>query len=149
MRLSSKYVSGFGVILLLLVGFFIEGTSLLINPLYFLLLQMTDSLPNPFPSFIFGFTIITVGIIFYWLLFAPERIMGHQLEFEASPDLSTFRIIKRTSGEPTNKEIEIPETAYCSTCGKNVFKPYRCQKCGQLLCGSHYLPGDHQCKEES
>ncbi|MHA2346796.1 MAG: AN1-type zinc finger protein, partial [Candidatus Hodarchaeales archaeon] len=104
--------------------------------------------PDAIPIFILGISISSVGIFFYLLLFSPERIKGYQLEYEAAPDLSTFKVVKRISGEPTNKEVDIPAIAYCSACGNQIHNPFRCQRCGQLLCGKHYLHGDHKCREE-
>ena len=129
MRLSTKYVFGFGALGIL-----------------FLSPGLVDF--GEFSFLILGLGIMVTGIIFYYLLFAKETIRGHNLEFEVSPDLTYFEIAKRHSGEQTNKEVTIPETAFCAACGNEVYKPFRCQTCGQLLCGKHYLRGDHKCVEE-
>ena len=148
MELSTKYISGFGVLVAILILFSYIGTLDEIELITFLILAYFDSPPNPIPIFILGASISIIGVFFFLLLFSPERIKGFQLEYEAAPDLSTFKVVKRISGEPTNKELEIPSVAYCSACGNQIHNPFRCQRCGQLLCGKHYLHGDHQCKEE-
>ena len=134
MRLSTKYISGMGFITTLFVYWLFFSSDLL---------DFGD-----FGFLILGIGITFVGIVFFFLLFAKEKIRAHNLEFEASPDLTHFEISKRYSGEKTNKEVTIPETAFCAACGNEVYKPFRCQTCGQLLCGKHYLRGDHKCAEE-
>ncbi|MHA1512796.1 MAG: AN1-type zinc finger protein [Candidatus Hodarchaeales archaeon] len=129
MRLSTKYVFGMGAL-----------GILFLSPVFTEL--------GEYSFIVLGFGIMIVGISFYYLLFAKETIRGYNLEFEVSPDLTHFEITKRHSGEKTNKEVIIPETAFCAACGNEVYKPFRCQTCGQLLCGKHYLRGDHRCVEE-
>jgi hypothetical protein len=147
MRLSSKYVTGFGIVFSILFIFFIFDSSPKIDVIDYFFLIFLNQTPSPLPYLFFGIIMTLVGIMFYYLLFSPETIKGHQLEFEASPDLTTFRVVKRVTGKSTNTEVEVPDTGYCSACGKQIHKPFRCQTCGQILCGTHYLPGDHQCKE--
>ncbi len=129
MRLSTKYVFGLGALGVL-----------------FLSPELIDF--REYSFLILGIGITIAEITFYYLLFAKETIRGHNLEFEVSPDLTHFEITKRHSGEKTNKEVVIPETAFCASCGNEVYKPFRCQTCGQLLCGKHYLHGDHRCVED-
>jgi hypothetical protein len=129
MRLSTKYIFGLGG----LAALFFSSDFINLG-VYTYLIQ--------------GIGILIVGITFSYLLFAKETIRGYNLEFEASPDLTHFEIVKRHSGEKTNVEVTIPETAFCSACGNEVYKPFRCQTCGQLLCGKHYLRGDHRCVED-
>lgn len=148
MKLSTKFISGFGALAVTLVFFTLLGTLEETDELVFLIQVIFDSPPNPFPIIILGLCVSLIGVYFYLLLFSPERIKGYQLEYEAAPDLSTFKVVKRISGEPTNKEVEIPAIAYCSACGKQIHNPFRCQRCGQLLCSNHYLHGDHNCKED-
>ncbi|MHA1443367.1 MAG: AN1-type zinc finger protein, partial [Candidatus Hodarchaeales archaeon] len=126
MRLSTKYVFGMGAL-----------GILFLSPVFTEL--------GEYSFIVLGFGIMIVGISFYYLLFAKEIIRGYNLEFEVSPDLTHFEITKRHSGEKTNKEVIMPETAFCAACGNEVYKPFRCQTCGQLLCGKHYLRGDHRC----
>ena len=101
-----------------------------------------------FTFFIQGIGIMITGLFFLYLLFSKETIRGYNLEFEASPDLKYFEIKNRHSGIRSNQEVEIPDTAFCAACGNKVYKPFRCQACGQLLCGKHYLRGDHKCVED-
>ena len=129
-RLSTKYIFGLGAV-----------TVLFISP------EFIDL--GEYVYLLIGIGIMITGITFFYLLFAKETIRGHNLEFEASPDLTYFELTKRHSGEKTNKEVVIPETAFCASCGNEVFKPFRCQTCGQLLCGKHYLRGDHKCVESN
>lgn len=129
MRLSTKYIYGLGAL-----GILFLSPELIDFGDYFFL--------------VIGFGVMIAGITFYYLLFAKETIRGHNLEFEVSPDLTHFEIGTRHSGEKTNKEVTIPESAFCAACGNEVYKPFRCQTCGQLLCGKHYLHGEHRCVEE-
>ena len=141
MNLNSKYISGLVIIVVTSVGLF--------SPIGMILgsLILNDSALIAFPYLVVGITTIGVGILFLILLFSPERIRGFQAEYEASPDLTHFTVVKTF---PTNRPEfpEIPEVGYCSACGKKVFKPFQCAKCGQILCGKHYLPGSHTCVEE-
>ena len=130
MRLSTKYIFGMGALGIL-----------------FFSSEFIDL--REYTPFVLGIGIFLVGITFYYLLFAKETIRAHNLEFEASPDLTHFEIVKRHSGVETNLEITIPETAFCAACGNEVYKPFRCQTCGQLLCGKHYLKGDHRCEQKT
>lgn len=57
-----------------------------------------------------------------------------------SPDL------KITAVEDHTKPKEIPEYGSCCYCGKEVYRPFLCNDCGQLVCGKHVLPGDHECR---
>lgn len=132
MYLHNKYLIGFGIL-----G--ISGLSLLFFG------------PALFPQFDAGeyytlLGIVTIGVsIFYaFLLFAPERIRGYKAEYEATPDLTEFRVVK-TLSKPGPTPAEIPEVAYCGTCGKRIHKPFHCSLCGQFLCGKHYLKGEHAC----
>ena len=102
MRLSTKYIFGMGALGVL----FFSPNFIDFGEFSFLIL---------------GFGTMIAGITFYYLLFAKETIRGHNLEFIASPDLSHFEISKRHSGEKTNKEVIIPETAFCAACGGLLF----------------------------
>jgi hypothetical protein len=146
MRLSTKFLSGFTTISVLYLILFFGDFSSSISPISYYLALLLDLPPNPFFYFVFGVVIAIVGIFFYYLLFIPEKIKGHKMEFEVSPDLTSFQVVKEKK-EPTIIQKEVPEIAHCSACGKKIHKPFRCNACGQLLCGSHYLPGDHQCTE--
>ena len=141
MRLSTKFLSGFAVISFLYLTFFFGEIYSSIDPMLFL-----DMNPFAIFYFVFGVVIAITGIFFYYLMFIPEKIKGHKLEFEVSPDLTSFRVVEEKK-KTQSIEKETPETAYCSACGKKIYQPFRCHSCGQLLCGSHYLPGDHQCTE--
>ncbi len=154
MQLAEKYFVGFSILAVSWIIFFIEGTitnvdMVMIGFIFFLDLP-SEQIPslmsfflNPVVLIIIGFVTLGIGVLFYVLLFSPEKIKGVSMDFEAAPDLSTFRIIHKDDA----KSDEIPETAFCSACGQKIYKPFRCQKCKQLLCGKHYLPGDHVCKE--
>ncbi len=141
MNLNSKYVTGLVVIVVASIGLFsplgfIFGYQLLGDTAYF-----------AFPYLILGIITITIGVIFLVLLFAPERIRGFQAEYEASPDLTQFKVVK-TYPKRGPELPKVPEVGFCSACGKKVFKPFQCSRCGQVLCGKHYLPGSHTCIEE-
>lgn len=133
MNLNSKYLIGFSVITVLSFGFFLSSLIFYIHPSFRLLTL--------------GIITTITGMIFIALLFSPERIKGYQAEYEASPDLTNFKVVK-VYPDKVQKRPEIPEVAFCSTCGKKIHKPFYCARCGQILCGSHYLPGSHTCKEE-
>ncbi len=144
MDLSTKYLYGSGFI----AGLWIFVSVFSIDTVFLPTLSF-DSLFftfDPVPFFVIGFSIMAMGIYFYILLFTKERIKGLNLEFEASPDLKTFKVVKDHSSNSLLKK-EIPESAFCGACGKEVHGPFRCAACGQLLCAKHILAGDHQCKE--
>jgi len=140
MDLSSKYLIGFSIILILSFFTSFPLLILLFNSSVFL-----DFLVNPWTTIVLGIVVSGVGILYYILLFSPERIKGIRGTYEASPDLSTFRIVEMKG--KSIKTAEIPDKAYCSVCGKQIFKPYLCSRCGQLLCAQHYSYGNHQCLE--
>ncbi len=145
MNLHSKFITGFVVIgVISLISFFLMPSSPLI--LYFIY----DFSPLFLGTLltIFGISIFVIGIIFYILLYSPERIKGIQAEYEISPDLTKFKAIPYSQKASKISNEEIPEKGFCSSCGKEVYKPFRCAKCGQILCGKHFLPGEHSCKEE-
>ncbi|WP_455141512.1 hypothetical protein [Candidatus Hodarchaeum mangrovi] len=140
MDLSTKYLIGFLIILTLSLV-----TSFPILVLLFNSSVLLDIFVNPWTTIILGVIISSVGIFYYILLFSPERIKGIRGTYEASPDLSTFRIVEMKG--QSIKTTEIPNMAFCSVCGKQIFKPYLCSRCGQLLCAQHYSYGNHQCLE--
>ncbi|MFC1454960.1 AN1-type zinc finger domain-containing protein [Candidatus Undinarchaeota archaeon] len=45
---------------------------------------------------------------------------------------------------PTKKDT--PLSGICNGCGKNAPMPFRCRYCGELFCGEHRLPEDHNCQ---
>ena len=47
--------------------------------------------------------------------------------------------------EPAKKAA--PLSGACTDCGKNVSLPFRCKYCGELFCGEHRLPEDHNCQD--
>ncbi|MFW9778393.1 MAG: hypothetical protein ACFFE8_06015 [Candidatus Heimdallarchaeota archaeon] len=135
MYLHTKFLAGLGFLISVGIGSFILGPFFL-------------------PQFgrgefyvLLGVSIIGVGIFYSYLLFASERIRGFQAEYETKPDLTEFRVVK-TYNRPNPSLEEIPEIAYCGSCGNQVHKPFRCNLCGQYLCGKHYLKGDHICINE-
>ncbi|MFX1508021.1 MAG: AN1-type zinc finger domain-containing protein [Promethearchaeota archaeon] len=142
MNLNSKYVTGLIVILVAGIGLF-SPIGIIFGSLI-----LDDSVLNAFPYLILGVVTIAVGIMFLVLLFSPERIRGFQAEYEASPDLTHFKVVK-TFPKRGPELPEVPEVGYCSACGKKVFKPFQCAKCGQILCGKHYLSGSHDCRGEA
>jgi hypothetical protein len=99
----------------------------------------------PLWYFLIGISTVIVGTAFYILLFSPERVKGFQAEYEISPDLTKFEVVKSFS--PNKTQDPVPEMAFCSVCGKEIYKPYKCARCGMILCGSHYLQGSHSCSE--
>ncbi|UCG03199.1 MAG: hypothetical protein JSW11_04255 [Candidatus Heimdallarchaeota archaeon] len=142
MNLNSKYVTGLLVIVVASIGLF-SPIGMIFGSLI-----LDDSALFAFPYLVLGVVTIVVGILFLILLFSPERIRGFKAEYEASPDLTHFTVVK-TFPKRGPELPEIPEVGYCSACGKKVFKPFQCSTCGQILCGKHYLPGSHTCIEES
>ena len=153
MYLSTKYLIGAGFLAstwIIIYSLVLDFSYLLENPTssYLILLIYLNARDDPLPLILIGMAIMFVGTYFYVLLFTKERIRGLNLEFEASPDLKTFRVVKDHSSDRKLKE-DIPSTAHCSACGREIHGPFRCGVCGQLLCASHILPGDHQCKEET
>ncbi|MFX0183925.1 MAG: hypothetical protein ACFE95_12650 [Candidatus Hodarchaeota archaeon] len=134
MNLNSKYL--FGLIVLVIIG----GTLFFFDPF------VTLKLPDGLYYIGFGVFATIIGIIFYILLFSPERIKGYQAEYEASPDLTRFTVVRTFKPDLPDKS-SIPETAFCSACGKQIYNPFLCSKCGQLLCGEHYIHGAHNCTE--
>lgn len=141
MNLNSKYVTGLVVIIVAGIGLFspigIISGYLILGDIAFI----------AFPYLMLGIITTTIGVIFLILLFSPERIRGFQAEYEASPDLTEFKVVK-TFAKRGPEFPKIPEVGFCSACGKKVYKPFQCSKCGQILCGKHYLPGSHTCTEE-
>lgn len=131
MNLNSKFLLGF--IVILSIGFFVSIVVLNIS--------------TGFGLVILGISSTIIGLSFVTLLFSPDRIKGYQADYEASPDLTEFKVVK-TYPERVPEPPKIPEVAYCSTCGKKIYKPFYCSICGQILCGTHYLSGSHKCKEE-
>ena len=98
-----------------------------------------------FSYLLYGFVTVVVGnLSFYWL-FSAERIKGIKGEYEVKPDLSEFKIVKM---EKSEKPEKMPEVAFCGACGKEIHNPFYCGKCGQFLCGEHYLTGGHNCREK-
>jgi predicted nucleic acid binding AN1-type Zn finger protein len=134
MNLNSKYFAG--LILLVIIG----GIFFFFDPFV--------SLNLPIGLYYIGFGVLAtiIGIIFYILLFSPERIKGYQAEYEVSPDLTKFTVVRSLKHDLPSKSA-VPEIAYCSACGKQIYKPFHCSKCGQLLCGEHYIHGAHNCTE--
>ncbi|MFX0209743.1 MAG: hypothetical protein ACFFDT_27425 [Candidatus Hodarchaeota archaeon] len=134
MNLNSKYLTG--LIVLVVIG----GILVFIDPIYFL------NLPIGLDYIGYGILATVIGIMYYILLFSPERIKGYQAEYEASPDLKTFKVVK-TFDQNLPVKSTIPDVAFCSACGKQIHRPFLCTQCGQLLCGEHYLHGAHNCTE--
>lgn len=132
MNLNSKYLAGLSIILIISIGF--------------LLIQVIFDVSPALRLITLGITTTIVGLVFIALLFSPERIKGYKAEYEFSPDLKKFEV-KKTFSQVLERP-PTPEVAYCSACGKKIFQPFYCPKCGQFLCGDHYLSGDHTCRED-
>ena len=141
MNLNSKYFTGLAVIVVASIILF-SSLGIIFGSIFL------DDNVLAFPYLILGVITIGIGVMFLILLFSPERIKGFQAEYEASPDLTQFRVVK-TLPKRGYELPEIPEVGYCSACGKKIFKPFQCSRCGQILCGKHYLPGSHTCLEET
>ena len=133
MNLNSKFFIGFGILAVVGSGFLFSSFIM--------------EIPSFYRMLFLGITTTIVGMIFAVLLFSPERIKGYRAEYTVSPDLTQFEVTKSYPDRSPVKP-EIPEVAYCSACGKKIYKPFYCSKCGQLLCGEHILPGSHNCKDE-
>ncbi|MFX0015662.1 MAG: AN1-type zinc finger domain-containing protein [Promethearchaeota archaeon] len=141
MNLNSKYITGFIIVVATGIGLF--------SPIGFLIGYMIlgEDAFIALPYLVLGIISTMIGIIFINSLFSPERIRGYKAEYEVSPDLTHFEVVK-TYPDSGPKHPKVPEVAYCSACGKKVFKPFQCSRCGQILCGSHFLAGSHICKDE-
>jgi hypothetical protein len=147
-NINSKYTTGLIIVLISTIGFTLLIPLNILDKLsFYYILELDYSyLDIALPFIILGIIVIIIGILFFVTLFSPERIKGYRAEYEVSPDLTKFEVVKLYS-KPSEKEI-IPEVAYCSVCGKKIYKPFQCAKCGQILCGTHYLPGSHKCTED-
>ena len=145
MNLHTKFLTGFAILGALSLSYFmlIPGSPL-IAYLYY-------GIPSSYIGIILiviGLSIFIIGSIFYTFLYSSERIKGFRAEYEISPDLTEFKAIPYSKKESTNQDTEIPSESFCSSCGKKIYKPFRCPSCKQFLCGKHYLSGDHDCSEE-
>jgi hypothetical protein len=89
--------------------------------------------------FVNGLLVVIMSLFFIRFLFTKDVIKGEKAEYEFSPLLDQFTVKLKEHQEA------IPETAECAECGKQIFKPFRCGLCKKLLCGQHYLAGDHAC----
>ncbi|MHA1972422.1 MAG: AN1-type zinc finger protein [Candidatus Hodarchaeales archaeon] len=138
MNLNEKYLAG--LIIIALVSFTLFTSIGVIVGLKFL-----DDFPIKFKYLVYGVITLFVSIIFYILLFAPDRIKGFKGVYEVSPDLKQFKVVS-IKKEKIEVNETIPDEAFCAVCGKKIYRPFRCNVCGQLLCGKHYLPGDHTCR---
>ncbi len=154
MELHSKYLTGFFIIGALCVAYFFLIPLAQIPFAFFrtpLFLYLFYDFSLEYIGLILvtiGILISIIGIVFYYLLYSSERIKGFKAEYEISPDLTQFKIIPYSKNESSIKNEEVPDKAFCSHCGKEIFQPFRCNTCNQLLCGKHYLPGEHSCMEE-
>ncbi|MHA2247776.1 MAG: AN1-type zinc finger domain-containing protein [Candidatus Hodarchaeales archaeon] len=137
MNLNSKYFLGLSVLIIISIGSLFS----------FMIPNISAEVEEGSRLLLIGITTMIIGMIFIVLLFVPERIKGYKAEYEASPDLTHFKVVK-TYPQKVPERPKLPEVAFCSSCGKQIYKPFYCAKCGQILCGTHYLPGSHTCKEE-
>ena len=145
MELHSKYLTGFFIIGALCFGYFILIPG---SPLFSYVYRGFSSEYIGILLTTIGVLICIIGLIFYYLLYSSERIKGFKAEYEISPDLTQFKVIPYSKNGSSVQKEEIPDEAFCSHCGKEIFKPFQCNICKQLLCGKHYLPGEHSCMEE-
>lgn len=144
MELHSKYLTGFFIIGALCIGYFILVP---ISPLFsYVYLGFSSEYLGILLTTI-GVLIFIIGLIFYYLLYSSERIKGFKAEYEISPDLTQFKAIPYSKDGSSVQKEETPDKAFCSYCGKEIFQPFQCNICKQLLCGKHYLPGEHPCME--
>ncbi len=134
MFLHTKYLTGFAILVVLSIS-------------YFMLMPGSPSSIKGIISIVIGSSIFVIGSIFYTFLYSSERIKGFQAEYEISPDLTEFKAIPFSEKDSLAQDEEIPTEAFCGKCGKKVFKPFKCSVCKQILCGKHYLLGEHQCRE--
>ena len=144
MDLHTKYLTGFVILGALSLSYFmLIPTSPLIAYLYydFSLSYIGIIL------IVIGLSIFVIGLLFYNFLYSSEKIKGFQAEYEISPDLTEFKAKPYSEKESLSQDEKIPDEAFCSKCGKKVFKPFKCSVCKQILCGKHYLLGEHQCRE--
>jgi hypothetical protein len=144
MDLHTKYLAGFAILGALGISYFM---LIPISPLIaYLYLGLSSSYIGVI-LIIIGLSIFAIGSIFYNFLYSSERIKGIRAEYEISPDLTKFKVSSYSDKESRSQDEEIPTEAFCSKCGKKIFKPFKCSICKQVLCGKHYLPGEHQCEE--
>jgi hypothetical protein len=145
MHLHTKYLTGFVIIGALSLSYFILIPG---SPLIAYLYYNLSSSYIGILLIVIGLFIFIIGSVFYNFLFSSERIKGFQAEYEISPDLTEFKARPFSDKESRAQEEEMPAEAFCGKCGKKVFKPFKCSRCKQILCGKHYLIGEHQCKDE-
>ena len=73
--------------------------------------------------------------------FGTSKFKGVDRTYVVGPDLAILR------EEDIVEKIKLEE-ADCTTCGKHVYKPFRCDDCKQHFCGEHYLAGEHSCDRD-
>lgn len=92
-------------------------------------------------TFTFGLFSTIFSLFIFRALFKSFKIgVGDGKFVYISPDL------KVTAIEGHTEVKEAPEYGTCSYCGKEVYRPFICSDCDQLVCGKHALPGDHECQ---
>jgi hypothetical protein len=144
MDLHTKYLTGFAILGALSLSYaMLIPFSTLIAYLYY---DFSSSYLGIILIAI-GLSIFVIGSIFYTYLYSSEKIKGFRAEYEISPDLTEFKASPYSETESQAQDKEIPNEAFCGKCGKQIYKPFKCSLCKQILCGKHYLPGEHQCEE--
>ncbi|MHA2297876.1 MAG: AN1-type zinc finger protein [Candidatus Hodarchaeales archaeon] len=135
----SRGITRAGLIYLIGLIFFISSYLLLSLLTPELLVELIN-----WYIFFFGIFSLLYSLFILRALFRSLKVItGTGKIVHLSPDLK----ITSVKDDPSVKKIEMPETGTCTSCGKNVFKPFICQDCKQLFCGKHVLSGDHDCQE--
>ena len=80
------------------------------------------------------------SLILLQSFYAIARVKGIDRTYLLGPDLA---LIKE---ENIQTKIAVSQ-GRCAECGKEIFKPFRCDDCKKYFCGAHYLQGDHKCIE--
>lgn len=81
---------------------------------------------------------ILMSLTLLQAFFANAKIQGIDRTYILGPDLA---LIKE---ENVQTRTELSQ-GRCAECGKEIFKPFRCDDCKKYFCGNHYLQGDHKC----
>jgi len=121
---------------------------LLFNPgipadLIIILWLLTPDHLSVWYTLVFGLMSIIFSIYVFKTLFGTVKVSTGKGEIV---HLSPVLTVMSTEKDKNYDTFETPETGECAVCGKNVFKPFRCPDCKQLLCGKHVLLNDHDCK---
>ncbi|MHA1991787.1 MAG: AN1-type zinc finger protein [Candidatus Hodarchaeales archaeon] len=97
---------------------------------------------NNFKEYAIVISLLTVIGTIYLIraMFSATKFKGKDRTYVVGPDLSILR------EEDIIEEVQVDESD-CNTCGKHVYKPFKCDDCKHYYCGQHYLKGEHKCND--